>query len=474
MPRAPIDRESNHQLLVRLFELLSVSVQGDDVIKKVLCETGQHFGFGCGFVYEADHTETFHLCESFADYVLSLKEPFLLEERLGREEVRQFLDSPFFLRVIPEDDSSSPGKINGRQLFASNTFVMSPVLDSRKRLIALVGMADRRRHDHLSEDTLTAAQMVLSLIAARVKLRVLQRQLDYAQQSLGGILDHLGLDVYVNDFYTHEILYANKSMAAPYGGLENMLGKKCWQVLYKDKVKPCDFCPQPKLIDQDGEPNKIYSWDYQRPFDGAWFRVLSGTFRWLDGRLAHVVSSVDITENKNNEALIVRLANYDPLTNLPNRRKLMADCERLIQAVCNSGGSGYLAFIDFDNFKQINDNEGHPAGDDFLVNVGRALLSVPLIAEHSYRYGGDEFVFIFVNSEKSLVIDTLHQLLQRFSLPRIYNGNTYICRASMGLAKFPDDGQRSSMIISMADRMMYQAKRMGKGIACFSDGEVVN
>ena len=202
--------------------------------------------------------------------------------------------------------------------------------------------------------------------------------------------------------------------------------------------------------------------------------MLSGTFRWLDGRLAHVVSSVDITENKNNEALIARLANYDPLTNLPNRRKLMADCERLIQAVCNSGGSGYLAFIDFDNFKQINDNEGHPAGDDFLVNVGRALLSVPLIAEHSYRYGGDEFVFIFVNSEKSLVIDTLHQLLQRFSLPRIYNGNTYICRASMGLAKFPDDGQRSSMIISMADRMMYQAKRMGKGIACFSDGEVVN
>ncbi len=100
---------------------------------------------------------------------------------------------------------------------------------------------------------------------------------------------------------------------------------------HTDKVKPCDFCPQPKLVDQHGEPSKIYSWDYQRPFDGAWFRVLSGTFRWLDGRLAHVVSSVDITENKNNEALIARLANYDPLTNLPNRRKLMADCEHLIQ-----------------------------------------------------------------------------------------------------------------------------------------------
>ena len=470
MPREPIDREANHRLLVRLFELLGSDVQNDDVVAQVLRETGAHFGFGCGFVYEADHTGTFHLSESFTGYELPLQATFQLEERLGREEVQQFLNTPFFIRIAPAETPSG----NSREWFASNTVVMSPVQDSRNHLVALVGMVDRRRHDHFSEDTLTAARMVLSLIAARVKLRVLQRQLDYAQQSLGGILDHLGLDVYVNDFYTHEILYANKSMAAPYGGLENMLGKKCWQALYTDKVKPCDFCPQPKLVDQHGEPSKIYSWDYQRPFDGAWFRVLSGTFRWLDGRLAHVVSSVDITENKNNEALIARLANYDPLTNLPNRRKLMADCEHLIQEACNTGGSGYLAFIDFDNFKQINDKEGHPAGDDFLVNVGRVLLSVPLIAEHSYRYGGDEFVFIFVNSEKALVIDTLHQLLQRFSLPRIYNGNTYICRASMGLAKFPDDGQRSSMIISMADRMMYQAKRMGKGIACFSDGEVVN
>lgn len=64
MSRVPIGRESNHQLLVRFFELLSMSEQSSDLVKQILCETGRHFGFGCGFVYEADHTGTFFLNES--------------------------------------------------------------------------------------------------------------------------------------------------------------------------------------------------------------------------------------------------------------------------------------------------------------------------------------------------------------------------------------------------------------------------
>ena len=470
MSRVPIDRESNHQLLVRFFELLSATEQSDELVGQVLRETGKHFGFGCGFVYEADHTGTFFLKEFFTDYDLPLSEPFQLEERLCAEEIKQFFEEPFFIRIRPE---AAADKSSERQLFASNTYVMAPVLDVRNRLIALVGMADRRLHQHLSEDTLTSAKMVLGLVATQVKLRVLQRRLDDARQSLGGVLDNLGVDVYINDYHTHEILYANKSMAAPYGGLKNMLGKKCWQALYTDKTGPCDFCPQPRLVDENGEPTKIYSWDYQRPFDGAWFRVLSGSFRWLDGRLAHVVSSVDITENKKNEEIIARLALYDPLTNLPNRRKLMADADRLIDEACATGGFGYMAFIDFDNFKQINDLEGHPAGDSFLVAVSRILQSVPLIAEHSYRYGGDEFVFIFSNVEKATVIKVLRQLLDYFTEQRFYNGNAYVCTASMGLAKFPDDGLTAEKVLGVADQMMYEAKSKGKGIACFSDGEIV-
>ena len=94
------------------------------------------------------------------------------------------------------------------------------------------------------------------------------------------------------------MLYANESMAAPYGGIEHFEGKKCWQALYKDKTGECEFCPKKHLIDENGLPTKVYSWDYQRPFDKCWFRVFSAAFAWIDGQMAHVITSVDIDHQK--------------------------------------------------------------------------------------------------------------------------------------------------------------------------------
>ena len=94
------------------------------------------------------------------------------------------------------------------------------------------------------------------------------------------------------------MLYANESMAAPYGGIEHFEGKKCWQALYKDKTGECEFCPKKHLIDENGLPTKVYSWDYQRPFDKCWFRVFSAAFARIDGKMAHVITSVDIDHQK--------------------------------------------------------------------------------------------------------------------------------------------------------------------------------
>ena len=104
--------------------------------------------------------------------------------------------------------------------------------------------------------------------------------------------------MYVNSHIIHDMLYANESMAAPYGGIEHFEGKKCWQALYKDKTGECEFCPKKHLIDENGQPTKVYSWDYQRPFDKCWFRVFSAAFAWIDGQIAHVITSVDINHQK--------------------------------------------------------------------------------------------------------------------------------------------------------------------------------
>ncbi len=456
------------QLFAKIIESLSLPDELDSPVERILTDVCQHFKFGCGFVYEADHTHTFHLKEHYAAYhIADLPQTFQLEKHLGVGDINELMRTSVFYQHVDED---AP---RGTRIFDSNTLMLVPAQDKDGTAIGLVGMMDRRRNILLDDQAVKAAKMVLNLLANNIKIRIYQRSLEYAEQSLHSILDNTGIDVYVNDFNTHEILYVNKSMAAPYGGLEKLMGKRCWEAIYTDKTGQCDYCPQKKLIDENGNPTKIYSWDYRRPFDGSWFRVLSAAFRWVDGRLAHVVSSVDITENKNNEATIAQMANFDALTNLPNRRKLMHDCTEYMKEDVRRRTGGYLLFFDLDNFKALNDSMGHQAGDELLTEVGRAMQKNPLTKNHSYRYGGDEFIILLTEVDRDYVMKVVRFLLDRFEKPWKLQHTQPICRASIGVAEFPADATTPDDLLHKADMMMYKAKQNGRGMACFFDGSVV-
>jgi diguanylate cyclase (GGDEF)-like protein len=439
------------------------------MVERILSDVCRHFRFGCGFVYESDYTGTFFLKEYFFSYhARPLPESFTLEEHLNAREMGVLVRTSFFHHRHSDEAGGTPLGI-----FASNAFMLVPCLDRETGFLGLVGMMDRRRNILLDDQAVGAAKTVLNLLANHVKLRVYQRRLELARNSLTTIFDNTGVDIYVNDFATHEILYANKSMAKPYGGVDKLLGKACWAAFYDDKEGECDYCPQKQLIDENGNPTKIYSWDYQRPFDGAWFRVLSAAFRWVDGRLAHVVSSVDITENKRNEATIAQMANYDVLTNLPNRRKLMRDCREAMNGDRRPAPGGFLLFFDLDNFKKLNDSMGHQAGDELLAEVGRALQQEPLTRNKSYRYGGDEFIVLLSGADRDCVLRAVNFLLERFDKPWTLRGVSPVCRASIGVARYPDDAITPEDLLRKADEMMYQAKRHGRSMACFHDGECV-
>lgn len=456
------------QLFAGIIESLGTPDEDANVVERILTDICRHFKFGCGFVYESDHTGRFFLKEHFFSYSAhKLPEAFRLEKHLNVEEVGELLKSSVFYQHFDAAGDETLG------LFDSNTLMLVPSFGKDNKPIGLVGMMDRRRNILLDNQAVVAAKTVLNLLANHVKLRIYQRHLAFAEQSLQSILNNTGVDIYVNDFNTHEILYVNTSMAAPYGGVENLIGKKCWASLYTDKEEQCDYCPQKKLIDDEGNPTKIYSWDYRRPFDGSWFRVLSAAFRWVDGRLAHVVSSVDITENKHNEALIAQMANYDALTNLPNRRKLMRDCLEAMSHDKRHASGGFLLFFDLDNFKILNDSMGHQSGDELLTEVGKTLQKNPLTRNKSYRYGGDEFIILLSDTDRDYVVRVLHFLLNRFEQPWKLHGTSPVCRASIGVAEYPANAVTPEELLHKADMMMYKAKQNGRGIACFHDGEII-
>ena len=164
------------------------------------------------------------------------------------------------------------------------------------------------------------------------------------------------------------------------------------------------------------------------------------------------------------------LAQHDPLTGLPNRRMFF---ERLQQAIANARRTHQplaLLFIDLDYFKEINDSHGHALGDEVLKAVARLLSSATREVDTVARLGGDEFVILFnVLEEPEDIQRIVHKLHERFQSPLRIDGLALNVRASIGVSRYPEDGDSAERLLQHADRAMYAAKNDGRNTFSFHD-----
>lgn len=188
--------------------------------------------------------------------------------------------------------------------------------------------------------------------------------------------------------------------------------------------------------------------------------------RHQDGSVfRHIAQFSDITEKKQKDELIHWQANFDPLTNLPNRRLFH---DRLGQAIKVSQRSHLplaLFFIDLDHFKAINDNLGHANGDALLMEVARRIKRVIRDSDTVSRLGGDEFTVILPEQhdpKESLRVAEaiIEQLAQPFYFVSSEAGQ-YIS-ASIGIALYPQDATEMAALLKCADKAMYAAKGEGR------------
>ncbi|MDR2573136.1 MAG: GGDEF domain-containing protein [Desulfovibrio sp.] len=457
---------------IHLLDQLNSSASLETVLLDTLRELCVFFGFGVGFVYEADYRGRLHCacCNGTYQYEIqeSISEDFFCEEELNTLKSNKSL-------IFRENTTKTPLMQKMADFFSAKSLVFVPVFDQKDALIICAGIFDRRGKERRTDEDMDFTRAVLTSLGTYVKMRIYQGRVLDTRQTLDNILNHMGVDVYVNDFETHEVLYVNRSMAEPYGGMEKMLGTICWQSLYDDKTEECDFCPKNKLLDEKGKPTKTYGWDYQRPFDGSWFKVLSTAFPWVDGRMVQVISSIDITKNKKNEEIIRQMAEYDALTCLPNRYRLINDCEAKLSRLALSNEKIYLLFFDLDGFKPINDDLGHPAGDDLLQKIGVYLRASPLTGENCYRYGGDEFVVLCDPDTPGTLAQVVEYIRERFRNPWQVGGVEVACGISLGISCIPDDTMLVSELLRMADVAMYQSKKEGKGrVHLFNNGTIIS
>jgi diguanylate cyclase (GGDEF)-like protein/PAS domain S-box-containing protein len=176
----------------------------------------------------------------------------------------------------------------------------------------------------------------------------------------------------------------------------------------------------------------------------------------------------DISERKENEERIKRLAHHDSLTGLPNRNLLNDRISHALARVRRHGGRMAVLYVDLDKFKPINDTLGHEAGDVVLREVAQRLSTCIRGSDTVSRVGGDEFVVVVEEvarpAEASMVA---RKILDALAIPVLYMGTECKIGASIGIAIFPDDGATMDDVCKAADVAMYRVKHSGRNGFCF-------
>ncbi|GGC61194.1 hypothetical protein GCM10011396_05220 [Undibacterium terreum] len=176
------------------------------------------------------------------------------------------------------------------------------------------------------------------------------------------------------------------------------------------------------------------------------------------------VTIQDISVKKENERELELLANHDGLTGLHNRHWLLNFLPDAISKASAGQHKLALLFIDLDGFKNVNDTQGHAAGDNMLKSVASRLQSVLRPTDNVIRLGGDEFVVILQPVERdSKPARVAERIAEAFQQPFWWAGEKHQIGASIGISMFPRDGEDSETLLKNADIAMYSVKAAGKG-----------
>jgi diguanylate cyclase (GGDEF)-like protein/PAS domain S-box-containing protein len=176
-----------------------------------------------------------------------------------------------------------------------------------------------------------------------------------------------------------------------------------------------------------------------------------------------IMQIADVTEVKHNQRRMERLAFFDTLTELANRRLFNDRLSHAIEHALRSQRRAALLYLDLDQFKRVNDTLGHDAGDELLQEVSRRLLRCVRKEDTVGRPGGDEFTILLYDvSSPTDAGHVAEKILTALREPVIISGHQLVVTTSIGIATIPDDGVDANALLKNADLAMYRAKEQGR------------
>lgn len=183
----------------------------------------------------------------------------------------------------------------------------------------------------------------------------------------------------------------------------------------------------------------------------------------------------DISERKQWETRLVKLANHDGLTGLFNRRRFIEEVELELTRTRRSGSTGGILFLDLDGFKFVNDELGHRAGDELLIKLAELLRSTLRESDIIARVGGDEFSVLIPDAKEADYLAAAERVLTAVRELRLPVGDQIVrITASIGVASYPGHGLTAEELLSQADIAMYAAKTVQDKVSLLGASSVAD
>ena len=292
------------------------------------------------------------------------------------------------------------------------------------------------------------------------------------------LLDVIPFAAYAVDIETYEVVYANKMMS------EKMYAPReefCWKKVFGQE-EVCSWCTISTLKERERtykNDKKITNF-FDESTD-SWFQTYDELVRWPDGRTVKYSIAVDITEQKEIQASMIQthtklamktkklkeaneklefMAKKDFLTKVNNRGNFFNLAEKLY--LDKDINNIYVAMLDLDKFKQLNDNYGHKLGDEALKKFANLVSGLIEQKDIFARIGGEEFAIVLSNTDEKTAISKLEEIKNAVSnIVLKHKDNEVKFSVSIGLAK-KEENETLDMTLEHADKQLYEAKKSGR------------
>ncbi|MEA1988220.1 MAG: diguanylate cyclase [Pseudomonadota bacterium] len=338
-------------------------------------------------------------------------------------------------------------------VYPAETKVQAMELDGRLQFVAII--RDITRH--------------LALLSEQ------EQEHEFVQEVIDGVADSV---MVINKDYSLQLINKAAKKCLDYDKVADKQNPKCYEVLYQ-RSNPCKGSDRPCPLKDVIETRKQVTVTHYREHNGEknYVEILAKPLMDAMGQIISVVESVhDITDlmlsqqRLKEEADVLNFkATHDSLTNLPNRRLYLDRLEQSIKRAKRLSSLVAVVFVDVDKFKAINDDLGHQAGDEVLIEVAQRLTGVIRSCDTVARMGGDEFTLILeaFHSIKD-ISPILKKLEEQFAKPISTHKGEVLLTLSIGASCYPHDANNHKALLHNADVALYDVKTHGRNdVRCF-------